>query len=282
MIAQPVHLNIPDPKLAESPYWDVLTQCLYWTDIKAKLIHCYNPANQTINTCHAPRMAAFVFRAQDGGLITGLEDGIYQVDFETEKFDPIALISEKHMRLNDGKCDPSGRIWFGTIPLDEKSNTREAKLYCFTNKIVEIDNGFGIANGKAWTPKIGDTQFFYHIDTIAKIVWRYVYDAKNGGISDKQEFIRMKNSPDGMCVDSLGNLYIAMYDDKCVDVYSSAGKKQYTIEVPAEDVTSCAFGGADLKTLYITTATTGLFHIELEIAGVNEYPASIPLKSDKD
>lgn len=282
MIAHPLNIDIPPSQLAESPYWDVSTETLYWVDIKGKIIHNYNPITGITKTCHAPKMAVFILRTQDGGLVVGLEDGIYKLDFQQEIFEPIALISDKNVRLNDGKCDPSGRIWFGTMVLNEQSDKKIAKLYCLTDKIVEMDKGFVIANGKAWSDKIANNQFFYHVDTTAKIIWRYLYNADNGNIGDKENFIQTQKSPDGMCIDAQGNLYVAMYDGNCVDVYSPEGKRQYSIKVPAHEVTSCAFGGLDLKTLYITTAKEGLLKIELDISGVIECPASMPAKIDKD
>ena len=272
MIAHSINMNMPKSQLGESPYWDEYMQCLYWTDIKGKLIYRYYPLLEKVQSCQTPKMVAFVLKTQNGELIAGLEDGLYKADFEKETFEPITLLNEKDVRLNDGKCDPVGRIWFGTMPLDEESEQKLAKLYRVTNEIKEMDQNFGIANGKAWTK---DGKYFYHIDTSSKIIWRYPYDVKDGGIGEKEEFIRTESAPDGMCIDSEGNLYVALYGEGAVDVFSATGQKQYSIKVPAKEVTSCAFGGADLKTLYITTAKDGLFQIRINIAGLLECPASI-------
>ena len=268
---------MPKSQLGESPCWDIHARRLYWTDIKGGIIHRYDPLSGTHETCFAPKMAAFVLPAQDGTLVAGLEDGLYRVDFEQTVFSPIALLNESDVRLNDGKCDPVGRIWFGTMPLEEAPDDRTGKLYRFTDKIEKMDENFSLANGKGWTK---DGRFFYHADTHLKTVWCYRYDIDRGSIAGRKAFIHTEGPPDGLCLDSNGNIYIAMYGEGRIDIYTKEGQKQNSITIPVKEVTSCAFGGHDLKTLYITTAKDGLFQARLNMAGIAECPASISTNID--
>lgn len=271
MKAKKVQINLGKSQLGESPCWHDYAQRLYWTDIEAKLIYRLDLVSGKHKICAAPKMAAFVLPTKDGELIAGLEDGLYSIDFATGNFQPIILLNEKGVRLNDGKCDPAGRIWFGTMALDQNKGKQSGKLYMFDGNLNEMDRDFGIANGKAWAKQ----DYFYHADTASKTIWRYRYDRNTGGISEKKAFIQMDVSPDGMCIDTKGNLYIAIYGEGRADIYAPSGIKKDSIEVAAKEVTSCAFGGADLKTLYITTAKNGLFGVVMDVAGVAETPVTL-------
>lgn len=279
MLAERTDGNVTETSLGESPCWDVASQCLYWTDIKAGVIYRYDPIKKSHACCKAPKMAAFVLPTTDRGLIAGLEDGLYLMNFEEERFELLTLVDNEDVRLNDGKCDPVGRIWFGTMPRDEESDEKTGKLYMFDGTLHEMDSGFGIANGKGWTR---DGRFMYHVDTSENTVWRYHFDIDDGAITKKESFLELDGSPDGMCVDGIGNIYAALYGEGRVDIYSPQGSKSGSIDVPAKEVTSCAFGGPDMKTLYITTAKDGLFSTQMDVAGVPECPASTTATIDKD
>jgi D-xylonolactonase len=270
MIARPINIKVEDSLLAESPYWDANNRLLYWVDIEKKIFHRYNPLSGEYKTCRSEKLAAFIVVGKHGELIVGLQDGIYSMDFNEERFEPIALIDDPGVRLNDGKCDPQGRLWFGTMSLSGQDTT--GKLYrFFVGKIETMDSGFKIANGKGWT----SDGSMYHADTSKKTIWRYNYNSDNALISNKEQYILTEGDPDGLCVDARDNIYIAMFGSGRVDIYSSDGIKRECIIVPAKEVTSCAFGGSDLKSLFITTAKDGVFQARLKTSGIAEHPCII-------
>lgn len=283
MKAELLNPDLPQAILGESPFWDVATHTLYWVDIKGKKIYRYHPTTQKISICRVSRLVGFAMPVSATHVIAGLQDGLYKIDLEDAAEQELAPLPSDNgvVRFNDGKCDVAGRIWAGTMALDESSNAALGALYrCTGNGIVEIDAPYGIANGKGWSP---DGTVFYHIDTPAKTIWRFRYDAMAGTITGKERFVTLDDPPDGMCVDAHGNLYVALYGAGRVAVITPEGKDLRSIEVPTPNVTSCGFGGADLKTLYITTAAdeTGsaqpatlgghLFAAQMDVAGMADH-----------
>jgi sugar lactone lactonase YvrE len=278
--------------LGEGAVWDHRKKKLYWVDIEKGLLHVYDP-NTGVNTSHAlGSRVCTVVPVQNGGLLLALEDGIAMFDPITRALDVVVPLdlSEGEARLNDGKCDPSGRFWVGTLSSDRHPHS--ARLFRiesdFTAKTVL--RGVDISNGMAWSRC---ARAFYHIDTPTRTVAAFDYDAATGEIWNGRVVIRTPTHlgwPDGMTMDSMGKLWIAMFGGSCVTVWEPAtGELLDSIEIPAKNVTSCAFGGEDLNELYITTAqielteserarsprSGGLFRKRVDSHGIpaNEYVA---------
>jgi sugar lactone lactonase YvrE len=174
------------------------------------------------------------------------------------------------MRCNDAKCDPAGRLWVGTMHLETKPGT--GSLYCIDHqfKAHKVLSGLTIANGMGWSP---DGSFMYFIDSAEHRVRRYNWDADEVSLTHEKIILKFDNnneSPDGMCVDKEGMLWIGFWGGGRVGRYNpETGEHLQDIAVPAPHVTSCCFGGTDLKTLYITTAREGLSAEQLK-----EFPLS--------
>jgi sugar lactone lactonase YvrE len=162
-------------------------------------------------------------------------------------------------RFNDGKCDPRGRFWVGT--LCERAPWNSGALYCLdTDGSIEIKlERIQCSNGLVWSR---DEQTFYYIDTSTQEIWGFCYDAEKATLGDKRTVARIPKtigSPDGMTIDEHDRLWVALWNGgRVICVEPKRGSVEFELPVPAQNVTSVAFGGSELDELYITTASVGL------------------------
>ena len=243
-------------RLAEGPSWDVETGSLMWVDIVGRAIHRYNPQTGQVVTRPVPDVVGFALPAKDGRLVAGIGGRIYDLAFDGSAETLLAQPSmHGENRFNDAKCDPRGRLWAGTMHRDaSRDRDPTGALYrWFAGRLEEVETGVSLANGLGWSPS-GDTMYFS--DTHAGTVWAYSYDLCSGAAIDRRPFAVIPiddGVPDGLCVDSTGRVFVAIWRGGCIQVYSPAGAIEGTITVPVRNPTSCCFGGADLKTLIVTT-----------------------------
>jgi D-xylonolactonase len=159
-------------------------------------------------------------------------------------------------RLNDGHVDAAGRLWFGTMDDDQRQPS--GSLYRLSgNHLQRMDSGYVITNGPAMSP---DGRILYHVDTLQRLMYAFDVDA-SGELANKRVFLTITEPgvcPDGPVVDSQGNIWLALFGGWGVRCYSPDGQLLQTIALPVAQCTKVAFGGADLRTLYITTASVGL------------------------
>nr|WP_158808161.1 SMP-30/gluconolactonase/LRE family protein [Beijerinckia sp. L45] len=248
--------HLPRSRLAEGPYWDAETHRMIWVDIVGHVIHRYDPRTAQGTTCPVSDVVGFAVLATDGRLVAGIGGGIYDLAFDepTE-----TLLTQPGMhganRFNDAKCDPRGRLWAGTMHRDA-TRDREATgaLYRWHHgQLEEVEPHISLANGLGWSSS-GDTMYFS--DTHQGTVWAYDYDLVTGSASNRRAFIVVPievGVPDGLCVDGAGRVYVAIWRGSCIRVYAPSGDIEGIIKVPVRNPTSCCFGGADLKTLFVTT-----------------------------
>lgn len=267
--------DLPRAKLGEGPYWSSSEQALYWVDIDGCLLHRYH-AVERHQSYTMPSSVSFVVQVSDGRLALGLADGIYLFDRKTS--DLVLLSAPSDMpagnRFNDGKCDPDGYLWAGTI---SKERQPEAALYYLRNGILFAqEKDLVNSNGLGWSP---DGRTMYFNDTARHTTWAYDYDPEERTAAGRRAFIDHGENgrPDGLCVDTAGRIYCASWSEAVVDVFTPAGAHLHRITVPTDHVTSCAFGGADMKRLFITTAGESnnsghLFYWDADIAGRPEAP----------
>lgn len=264
-IPTPIDLELPRCRLGEAAFWDDSGRLL-WTDILGQKIYIYHLGRKELSHADTRLPVSFAFLAPSEHTITaGLADGIYQLDIHNGSEELIAgLDLPANHRLNDGKCGPLGRLWVGTIDTSEDPSGTAA-LYRLTSEgLLDVEDGYENANGKGWSP---DGTVMYHADTARGIVWRYDYDAESGAIANRRVFVQLEGeNPDGLAVDVEGNVYAAIYGGSCVAVYSPRGDEVERIPLPVPNVTSCAFGGDNLQTLFITTAYDGMDSSALETA----------------
>lgn len=258
--------QLPGTVLGEGPFWCAQKQRLSWVDIKSCKVHLYDPVVRHHEKFSVPKEIGFALPDADGRFLCGLKNGLYWCRADGNHQKILATDIPENVRFNDGQCDAKGRLWCGTIPLNENEKKAAASLYCYDgHRLNEIETDISISNGIGWSP---DSRFMYHIDTGVKTVWRYDYDIESGAAKGRHEFIKIEHegSPDGMCVAPDGNLYIALYGGGEILIVSPEAVILSKIKVPVPNVTSCIFGGSGLKTLFITTAADGLSESELSAA----------------
>jgi sugar lactone lactonase YvrE len=244
--------------LGEGPAWSAAEGTLWFVDIKGNRIHAFIEGTGETRSFATPEFAAFVFRDRRGGMLCGLRSGLFRFDLQARRFDLIAKVdvNRPRNRLNDGYVDASGRLWFGTMDNEHEQPT--GSLYRFARDHLErIDTGYVITNGPAMSP---DGRTLYHVDTFQQCVHAFDVD-QQGALSGKRQFLKVIEPdvyPDGPAVDSAGNVWIAMWGGSAVRCYSPRGELMRSIELPVSQCTKAAFGGADLRTLYITSASIGL------------------------
>jgi sugar lactone lactonase YvrE len=260
-------------QLGEGALWNPRDQMLLWIDIEGMKLHLYKPDTRHTRTIVLPQRIGTVVPTDQGHVLVALHDGIYHLNLSDESLKAVAQPEANlpENRFNDGKCDPAGRLWAGTMSMN--GVTGAAKLYSF-----EADGSFtarvdsvSISNGIVWSL---DHSKMYYIDTPTRQVKEYDYNIENGDIRFARVAVHVPDSlgyPDGMTIDREGMVWIGMWDGGCVTRWNPAsGELLSILKVPgACNVTSCAFGGQGLDTLYITTAKAGLSEEQLK-----QYPAS--------
>ena len=261
--------------LAECPLWSVAEQKLYWVDISGCRINCFDPSNGTNKSWPMPCEPGCIALAASGGLVAALRDGFYRFSPANGELRKIAdaLYDTKQFRFNDGRCDAAGRFWAGAM--FEPRTSEMAGVYCLDRGVVrkgwgpEQNLGVKVSNGMAFTV---NGAHIFQSDTPNHVIYQFPFDAKTGNIGARQIFARCPDNrgdanyggrPDGAAIDSEGNYWSAQYEGSRVLRFSSQGEVTGVIHVPARRVTMVAFGGADLRTLYITTARDGAGEAEL-------------------
>ena len=245
--------------LGEATYWDPKEQVLWWIDIWGPTIHRYDPATGTDKTWTAPEYLGTLSVREKGGLVVSMISGFYFFDPKTGTFDsivdPEAEIADS--RFNDGKTDRQGRFWSGTMFEAPGTPAKIGALWRLDKDLSahKVIAGVGCSNGLAWSP---DSKTMYFTDSHTNLVWAYDFDAATGAASNRRVFIDLtaeKFIVDGATVDRDGNYWLTIPFNGRIFAYDPAGKRIRTIELPFDLPTCCEFGGPDLDTLYVTSAT---------------------------
>jgi sugar lactone lactonase YvrE len=249
-------------QLGESPLWDAINKRILWVDILKGDVHQYGSENEIYKIFSSNLMIGAIALCRSGLLIAATQNGFALIDLGKENLVEI-VDPEKHLknnRFNDGKCDPVGRFWAGTMAISEVLH--QGNVYVLDRDLKcrkQIEN-VSISNGLAWSL---DHKTLYYIDTPSFEVVAYDYNLTTGDISNKKSVIKINveedGYPDGMTIDQEGMLWIGHWDGWQVTRWNPlTGEKLGSIKLPAGRVTSCTFGGDNLDDLYITTARVGL------------------------
>lgn len=246
--------------------WHPSLNKLLWVDIEGCRIHVLDPVSGDVVDHPMPAMVSTIVPDSGDSIVVTLKGSVAHYNLSSRKLTRLASV-EPHLpnnRCNDGKCDPAGRLWFGTMSLnvDEGAGT----LYSFEDgKAIEPKlTHQTIPNGIVWSH---DGSTMYYIDTATRCVNAYHFNKGNGDVELSRKAIKVPAEmgyPDGMAMDSEGMLWIAHWGGFGVYRWNPiTGELLGIVEVPVPNVASCAFGGDDYKTLYITTARAGLSDEEL-------------------
>lgn len=269
--------------LGEGPHWDCISQKLYFVDIFAQKIFRFNPATSgltSISVENGPVGFVIPVEGSTNKFVAGSSIDIVVLSWDSEKTlascTPQILVSadsnRTEIRFNDGKADSSGRVWAGTMGLEKNGvfPPNVGSLYSMDNDLVlkKQVSPVSISNGLAWNP---DNNTLYYIDSLTYQVWAYNYNSETGTISNKKiVFDFQKNNipgiPDGMTIDTNGNLWVAVYSGGSVlNINPKTGELLRSVKFnDAKNITSVAFGGPNLDILYVTSASIGLNENQLK------------------
>ncbi len=256
-------LPVPASIAGESPFWHPDERALYWVDIAGHKLNRFAPQGgmhrewsfATEVACAAPR--------PDGGLVLGMRDGIFHFDTATGARERLARApyDQDQLRFNDGKADPQGRFWVGTL---HDQRLAQGALYCLT--LVSLDrilDDVANSNGLAWSP---DGATMYWTDTKLETVFAFDFEPETGNVSRRRIFARFDpkpadgslddygGRPDGGAVDSEGCYWVACFEGMRLARFAPDGALLQSIPLPVRCPTMPCFGGDDLKTLYVTTS----------------------------
>ena len=250
-----------EAKLGEGAFWNHETQEFYWVDIEGKKLHIYNPKLKTNRSLETPSRVGTVVPINATEAVIALEDGIHRINTETGTTSLFAAIEadKPDNRFNDGKCDPNGNLWAGTMSL--VGQRKAGSLYRIgpDGTVSKQLDSISTSNGIVWT---ADKQTMYYIDTGRRNIRAFDYDPDSGNISNERVAVSVPDSlgyPDGMAIDEHDMLWVGMWGGQAVANFNpKTGQLVQKIKIPALNVTACAFGGPNLDTLYITTARQGM------------------------
>ncbi len=262
--------------VGESPAWSAAEGALYWVDIVSKQVHRlkHGLKDNHLDTWDMPEWTCGVTPTARGDLLVALEHDLKRFDTDNHILSDWLTLPEEPTdnRNNELKCDPRGRLWLGTMQNNiapDGSGTditaSSGALYCILpdKTVTQQLTGIGISNTLAWS---ADEQAFYFADSLANTLWRFDIDMTSTTLSQQSTFFAPDNlgAPDGSAIDVDGYLWNSRFGAGCVVRLAPDGSIDTRIDLPAKNPTSCAFGGDDLKTLYITSARFGLAESELD------------------
>src|ERR1700712_4039043 len=250
--------------LGEGPVWSVGEQALYWIDIEAPALYRWAWAARGVPSWPLPALVGAIALREQGGLVLALRTGIHTFDLTSGELtfvaDPEAELPGT--RYNDGTVDPAGRFWIGGMVLTGEAGS--AGLYRFSAEGVatRMLSGIGCSNGTGFSP---DGTVMYYTDTVTKTIVRYDFDVVTGDIRNPTVFAADDDSnPDGLTVDADGFIWGVKWDGSRIVRYAPDGSIDRVVPLPVQRPTSLAFGGPDLRTIFITTARIDLTPEQLE------------------
>ena len=293
-----MNITTSDPKviwnsktiLGEGTLWVPSHNSIYFVDIKKKKILILNIKNNKKRIIKIDKEIGFLAHIKEDVFILGLQSELRIINLKNKKtIRSIPIEKDKPLnRINDGKTDPKGRLWFGTMDNSER-NIKNGSLYCLDKKlnIHKVDTKYYITNGPAFIDSVN----FLHTDSRSKIIYKIKIN-KNYKIVKKSKFLKFSKkdgSPDGMTIDSKQNVWICHFGGACISVYNPKGKKIHKIDLDAKNITNCTFGGLQNNEIFVSTALKGmnkseikkykhsgsLFKIKTNVRGIQPKPFKI-------
>ncbi|MDN3526286.1 SMP-30/gluconolactonase/LRE family protein [Halomonas sabkhae] len=266
-----------DMDLGESPVWSVADQMLYWVDINRGRVHAWAPAEAAPHQ-HDFAHSVGCLALSEQGLLVAEAPALVWLDPRSGERWPTNVVNPEWAgdggnRFNDGRCDPAGRFWVGTLNPEDGG----ASLYCWREgQLVAAKRELRIANGLAFSP---DARWLYHTDSPSRRVLRHAFDPESGELGEGEVWVDLDahdlpGVPDGAAVDQDGHYWSALYGGARIARFDPDGQLVAEYPVPCPNPTMVAFGGADLKTLFITTARQ-----EMDQAALQRYPLAGSLLS---
>jgi sugar lactone lactonase YvrE len=251
-------MDLAPNELGEGPVWLEDRAELAWIDIQRGNIHLLEVATGRVRTIPVGEMVGSIAPTVFGRLVGAVATGFVLVDLETGAVRRLATLDrvDPTIRMNDGKADPWGRFWAGTMGLDKRPGGGTLYRLDPDLTVTAMVDGVTISNGLDWS---NDRRTMFYVDTPTQRVDRFDVGPDGGALSGRRPFVAIPASdgaPDGLTLDTQGRLWLALWGGNRVACFSPARELEAAVHVPANHVTSCAFGGPDLADLYITSAWT--------------------------
>ena len=270
---------------------------LYWLDIgNVSKLYSLDLSSNKKEIFELPEIVTATSIKSEDELILATNNGLKLFNTSNAKFESVVTIEDEQTltRSNDGASDAYGRFWFGTMQNNFDNNGNGipikdniGKLYKVdTNKKISIiEEGLGIPNTFVWSP---DNNNFYFSDTLKGTILSYNFELENGELSNKKELASFnRGHPDGSTIDTDGCIWNCRWGGSCIVRFTPNGQVDQIIEMPVENITNCIFGGQDMKTLFVTTASNedknkneldgSLFSINLNYQGIEDNKSKLEL-----
>ena len=284
---EPICVAPAGDRCGEGPVWDAAENALYWTDINRFLIHRFDPQAGSVKSWFFDEpVTTIVLTNREHILAVALGSRVilWNPASDERAEQGFRLNGWPAVRLNDGRADPRGSLWLGSMRNNVTRDGCSLKAEGADGILFRIDpdgsvsewkTGIGISNTFAWSP---DHARFCFADTLANRVWAYEYDRTTGSISGERILLDgfERGLPDGSAMDSEGYLWNCRYGGKCILRISPDGSVDQVIEMPVTNITNCTFGGHDYRTLYVTTASNGAPAEERFSGGLFAFRTHVP------
>ncbi|MBE9113983.1 SMP-30/gluconolactonase/LRE family protein [Nodosilinea sp. LEGE 07298] len=252
-------------RLGEGPLWDGDQQVLYWVDILNHRVHVFEPSSG--DDCHweLDDVCSTLALMKRNKLLVAMGNRINSLDLTSGAVETLHTVEfdAPGTRFNDGKCDAQGRFWVGSVSSDSPG---KAALYRYDpdGSMHTMETGLTISNGLGWSPDGGT---FYLTDSPQRKIFAYRFNGETGEISDRSVIVDFGDEPiepDGLAIDTDGNLWSALWDGWCVACFSPTGEALGRVKLPVQRPTCPTFGGPNLSTLYVTTASVELSEKDMQ------------------
>jgi sugar lactone lactonase YvrE len=282
-------------RCGEGATWSPADEHLYWCDVNRFLIHALDAKTGAVRSWHFEEpVVALSLTDREGTMLVALASRLILWEPERDRRAEHGFRCEgwPEVRLNDGRAGPNGEFWIGSMAnnvgaIGEANDAVAGKgeLYCVRKEGAErFKSGIGISNTICWSPDAGS---FYFGDTMKNTIWVYDYDRRKTSIGNERVFFDAfpRGNPDGSATDAEGFLWNCRFGGNCIVRIAPSGTIDRVVEMPARNVTTCAFGGDDLRTLYITTATIlgghsdrlagSLFALDVAVPGLQSWRVNL-------
>ena len=251
--------------VGEGPIWDADANVLWWVDIMSSELYAYDPQTGENREWNVGQHVGTVVQRASGGLMLAVQDGFAAFDPASGALemlaDPEANLPGN--RFNDGKCDPAGRFWAGSMAYEDQSDQGSVYRLDTDHSVDKMIEDIGISNGIIWSL---DARTMYYTDSLDFAIRAYDYDVATGGIDNERVIIDIPKAmgfADGFTIDEEGMLWVAHYGAGRVRRWNpDSATVLAEIDLPAAGVTACAFGGPGLDQLFITSASLRLSDAE--------------------
>jgi sugar lactone lactonase YvrE len=251
-------------RLGECPVWDAGRQQLDFVDVYNRRVHQFDPLTGHDRFFDTGDVATAIVLAGEDRLLLALQDRLTFLHLDSGEIEALCRIefSRHETRLNDGKCDPQGRLWIGSM--SKEPGHAALRRYDPDGSLHVMETGLTISNGLGWSP---DGATFYLTDSPRRTIYAYRFDGGTGAISHRRIFAELDDKdvePDGLTVDRRGDVWSALWNGWCVVHYDANGKEIEREPLPVQCPTSVTFGGPDLSDLYVTSASVGLSQEDIQ------------------